>query len=143
MSYTHPDQLDSYIKTTYKKRWEFFSEDELRCKGTGVLDMDEEFMKKLIALRKELNQYFKIISGYRHMAYNDVLGGTRDSPHLLGKAVDIACHGGKAYNIIRLGIKHGFIGIGVKQHGEKEDRFVHLDTMSNGERSRPMLWSYK
>jgi len=143
MSYTHPDQLDSYIKTTYKKRWEFFSEDELRCKGTGELDMDEEFMKKLIALRKELNQYFKIISGYRHMAYNDVLGGTRDSPHLLGKAVDIACHGGKAYNIIRLGIKHGFIGIGVKQHGEKEDRFVHLDTMSNGERSRPMLWSYK
>ena len=137
------DQLYSYIKTASVKRWEFFSEDELRCKGTGELDMDEEFMKKLIALRKELNQYFKIISGYRHMAYNDVLGGTRDSPHLLGKAVDIACHGGKAYNIIRLGIKHGFIGIGVKQHGEKEDRFVHLDTMSNGERSRPMLWSYK
>ena len=137
------DQLYSYIKTASVKRWEFFSEDELRCKGTGELDMDEEFMKKLIALRKELNQYFKIISGYRHMAYNDVLGATRDSPHLLGKAVDIACHGGKAYNIIRLGIKHGFIGIGVKQHGEKEDRFVHLDTMSNGERSRPMLWSYK
>jgi uncharacterized protein YcbK (DUF882 family) len=137
------DQLYSYIKTTSVKRWEFFSEDELRCKGTDELDMDEEFMKKLIALRKQLNQYFKIISGYRHMAYNDILGKNRDSPHLLGKAVDIACHGRKAYNIIRIGIEHGFTGIGVKQHGEKEDRFVHLDTMSNGERSRPMFWSYK
>jgi len=113
------DQLYSYIKTTSVKRWEFFSEDELRCKGT------------------------EIISGYRHMAYNDVLGKNRDSPHLLGKAVDIACHGKKAYNIIRIGMAHGFTGIGVKQHGEKEDRFVHLDTMSNGERHRPMFWSYK
>ena len=77
------------------------------------------------------------------MAYNDILGKTRDSPHLLGKAVDIACHGKKAYNIIRIGMAHGFTGIGVKQHGEKEDRFVHLDTMNNGERHRPMFWSYK
>ena len=37
------DQLYSYIKTTTVKRWEFFSEDELRCKGTDELDMDEEF----------------------------------------------------------------------------------------------------
>ena len=81
-----------------KKRWEFFSEDDLRCKGTGEINMNEEFMKKLIALRKELDQHMNIISGYRHMAYNDVLGGNRDSPHLRGKAVDIACHGKKAYN---------------------------------------------
>ena len=137
------DQLYSYIKTTTEKRWEFFSEDELRCKGTDEINMDEEFMKKLIALRRELNQYMKIISGYMHIAYGDVIGTTRDSPHLLGKAVDIACHGKKAYNIIRIGIENGFTGIGVKQHGEKEDRFVHLDTMKNGEISRPMFWSYK
>ncbi len=137
------DQLYSYIKTTSVKRWEFFSEDELKCKGTGELDMDEEFMKKLIALRKELNQHMNIISGYRHMAYNDVLGKNRESPHLLGRAVDVVCHGKKAYSIIRLGIAHGFTGIGVKQHGEKADRFVHLDNMNNGERSRPMFWSYK
>ena len=59
------DQLYSYIKTASVKRWEFFSEDELRCKGTGDLDMDEEFMnpemveyfrQKLIAWRTELVQ---------------------------------------------------------------------------------------
>ena len=102
--------------------------------------MNEGFMKKLIALRKDLDQHIKIISGYRHMAYNDVLGGSRDSPHLQGKAVDIECHGKKAYNIIRLATEHGFTGIGVKQHGSKEDRFVHLD-MSNP--SNLSIWSYK
>jgi len=123
-----------------KKRWEFFSEDELRCKGTGEINMDESFMKQLIALRKELDQHMHIISGYRHMAYNDVIGGNRDSPHLKGKAVDVACHGKKAYNIIRLATEHGFKGIGIKQHGSKEDRFVHLDMDSY---TSPTIWSYK
>ena len=30
------------------KRWKYFSEDELRCKGTGEIKMMEEFMDKLI-----------------------------------------------------------------------------------------------
>ena len=123
-----------------KKRWEVFSEDVLRCKGTGEINMDEGFMKRLIALRKELDQHMHIISGYRHMAYNDVIGGNRDSPHLKGKAVDVACHGKKAYNIIRLAIEHGFMGLGIKQHGSKEDRFVHLDMDSY---TSPTIWSYK
>ena len=33
-------------------RWVYFSEDELRCKGTGEIHMDEDFMRKLVALRK-------------------------------------------------------------------------------------------
>jgi len=134
------DQLDSYIKTTYKKRWEFFSEGELKCKGTGEINMNEEFMKKLIALRKKLDQHIKIISGYRHLAYNDVIGGNRNSPHLQGNAVDIACHGSKAYKIIRIASEQGFMGIGIKQHGPKEDRFIHLDM---DDYVTPTMWSYK
>ena len=38
------------------KRWKYFSEDELRCKGTGEIKMNEEFMTKLIELREKLNQ---------------------------------------------------------------------------------------
>ena len=102
--------------------------------------MNEEFMKRLVALRKELDQHMNIISGYRHMAYNDVIGGSRNSPHLRGIAVDIACHGKKAYNIIRLATEHGFKGIGIKQHGSKEDRFVHLDM---DDHQSPTIWSYK
>ena len=71
-------------------RWEHFSEDELRCKGTGEIKMDEPFMKKLVALRKKLNQTMSITSGYRHPAHNSVIGGARNSPHLYGKAVDVA-----------------------------------------------------
>jgi hypothetical protein len=29
-------------------RWKYFSEDELRCKGTGEVNMDELFMDKLV-----------------------------------------------------------------------------------------------
>ena len=121
----------------------FFSANELRCKGTSEIDMDEKFMQKLIALRKELNQPMIITSGYRHLAYNSVVGGSRNSPHLYGKAVDVACYGKRAYNIIKLGCKYGFTGIGVKQHGPHEKRFIHLDTMPDGENPRPFIWSYK
>jgi len=123
--------------------WEFFSVQELKCKGTDEINMDEQFMKKLVALRKELNQPMIVTSGYRHAAYNQVVGGVRNSPHIYGKAVDIACHGKKAYSIIRLGIKYGFTGFGVKQHGPYEKRFIHLDTMSNDDHPRPYIWSYK
>ena len=123
--------------------WEFFSVQELKCKGTDEIDMDEQFMKKLEALRKELNQPMIVTSGYRHAAYNQVVGGVRNSPHIYGKAVDIACHGKKAYNIIRLGMKYSFTGIGVKQHGPHEKRFIHLDTMPNDDHPRPYIWSYK
>ena len=123
--------------------WEFFSVQELKCKGTDEIDMNEQFMKKLVALRKELNQPMIVTSGYRHAAYNQVVGGVRNSPHIYGKAVDIACHGKKAYNIIRLGMKYGFTGIGVKQHGPHEKRFIHLDTMPNDDHPRPYIWSYK
>lgn len=36
------------------RNWEFFTEQEMQCKGTGVCDMNEDFMSKLIKLRKSL-----------------------------------------------------------------------------------------
>tara|TARA_R100001377_G_C3174971_1_gene104474 strand:- start:39 stop:425 length:387 start_codon:yes stop_codon:yes gene_type:complete len=125
-------------------RWEYFSEDELRCKGTGEIHMNEEFMKKLIALRKEFNQPMYITSGYRDGAYNEVIGGGKTSAHLTGKAVDVACYGNKAYKLIQLAIKHGFTGIGIKQHSHVEKRFVHLDMVEHQDiQPRPWVWSYK
>ena len=125
-------------------RWIYFSEDELRCKGTGEIHMDEDFMTKLVALRKELGQPMTITSGYRDGAYNEVIGGGKTSAHLLGKAVDVACYGEKAFNIIKLGIKHGFTGIGVKQNSHPGKRFVHLDTAEHSDvQPRPWVWSYK
>ena len=50
-------------------RWKYFSEEELRCQGTGEIHMDEKFMDKLIELREKLKQPMTISSGYRSEAH--------------------------------------------------------------------------
>ena len=127
------------------KRWKYFSEDELRCKGTGEVKMMEEFMNKLILLREKLNQPMVISSGYRTPEHNERIGGSKKSAHILGKAVDIVCSGEKAHAILTLALELGFTGIGVKQHGDHKSRFIHLDTVESGIEGipRPWVWSYK
>ena len=124
--------------------WEYFSVDELKCKGTDECEMDEGFMKKLEALRHEFNEPMIVSSGYRHESYNQVIGGAKNSPHLYGKAVDIVISGKSAYRLMKLAIQHGFTGIGVPQRGPHEKRFLHIDTMENSDtHPRPWIWSYK
>ena len=124
--------------------WNYFSVDELKCKGTDECEMDEGFMKKLEALRHEFNEPMIVSSGYRHESYNQVIGGAKNSPHLYGKAVDIVISGKSAYRLMKLAIQHGFTGIGVSQRGPHEKRFLHIDTMENSDtHPRPWIWSYK
>ena len=62
--------------------------------------------------------------------------------HSKGRAVDIACAGVDAYDILAEALVCGFTGIGVKQKGEH--RFLHLDDLAYGEHTvpRPSIWSY-
>ena len=128
-----------------QKRWKYFSEDELRCQGTGEINMDEKFMDKLIELREKLNQPMTISSGYRSEAHNIAIGGSKRSAHLKGCAVDVVCSGHKAFEIVKLAMELGFTGIGVKQKGVHAKRFIHLDTMPRKSVTspRPWIWSYK
>ena len=124
--------------------WNYFSVDELKCKGTDECEMDEEFMKKLEALRHEFNEPMIVSSGYRHESYNQVIRGAKNSPHLYGKAVDVVISGKSAYRLMKLAIQYGFTGIGVSQRGPHEKRFLHIDTMENSDtHPRPWIWSYK
>jgi uncharacterized protein YcbK (DUF882 family) len=124
--------------------WNYFSVDELKCKGTDECEMDEGFMKKLEALRHEFNEPMIVSSGYRHESYNQVIGGAKNSPHLYGKAVDVVISGKSAYRLMKLAIQYGFTGIGVSQRGPHEKRFLHIDTMENSDtHPRPWIWSYK
>ena len=124
--------------------WNYFSVDELKCKGTDECEMDERFMKKLEALRHEFNEPMIVSSGYRHESYNQVIGGAKNSPHLYGKAVDVVISGKSAYRLMKLAIQYGFTGIGVSQRGPHEKRFLHIDTMENSDtHPRPWIWSYK
>ena len=128
-----------------QKRWKYFSEDELRCQGTGEIHMDEKFMDKLIELREKLNQPMTISSGYRSEAHNIAIGGSKNSAHLKGCAVDVVCSGHLAYEIVKLAMELEFSGIGVKQNGVHAKRFIHIDTMPRHSITspRPWIWSYK
>ena len=125
------------------RNWEFFTEQEMQCKGTGVCDMNEAFMSKLIKLRKKFNQPMIITSGYRHPAHNMAIGGTRNSAHTKGRAVDVLVMGKEALRLVRLALDIGMTGIGVAQRGAHERRFIHLDDMTSETHPRPWIWSYK
>jgi len=124
--------------------WVYFTEQELACKGTDECDMHPEFMEKLIAVREDYNEPMIITSGYRHLAYNDTIGGAKNSPHLYGRAVDVKVVGGDALELIGAALRHGMTGIGVKQRGDHDRRFIHLDDMPQSDtHPRPWIWSYK
>ena len=123
--------------------WEYFTHEELACKGSGECNMDFDFMEKLIFLREAYNKPMYISSAYRSREHNEKVGGAPNSPHTLGKAVDILVSGKDAYRVIDLALKLGFTGIGVSQKGPHDKRFIHLDTMKNSPSSpRPTIWSY-
>ena len=124
--------------------WIYFTEQELACKGTDECDMHPEFMEKLIAVREDYNEPMIITSGYRHLAYNDTIGGAKNSPHLYGRAVDVKVVGGDALELIGAALRHGMTGIGVKQRGDHDRSFIHLDDMPQSDtHPRPWIWSYK
>jgi len=121
----------------------FFTKKEMACQGTGECEMDDSFMEKLIATRKKFNTPMIITSAYRHMAHNLAINGAPNSPHIYGRAVDVAVSGKDAYRLIRIAMDMGMTGIGVAQRGPTERRFIHLDDMDNGDHPRPWVWSYK
>ena len=125
-------------------KWKYFTEDEMRCKGTGECQMDESFMEALDKLREDYDKPMIISSGYRHQAHNIAIGGSRYSAHLQGKAVDVVIAGHEAHRLLRLAINHGFTGIGVSQRGKFDKRFLHMDILEDSDNSpRPWIWSYK
>ena len=61
--------------------------------------MDEEFMARLIRLREDYDKPMIVSSGYRDIAYNTTIGGSPNSAHIYGRAVDIVVGGHEAYQV--------------------------------------------
>lgn len=103
-----------------------------------------EFMEKLEVIREAMNCPLIINSGYRCAKYNQkVAYSGPDGPHVLGLAADIRIYGERAYWLIDIALKTAMTGIGVKQFGAFETRYVHLDCVPPGGRHpRPWIWSY-
>jgi len=117
-----------------------FTPEEMACRD-GSSKVVNSFMNRLYALRTEYGRPMVITSAYRSPEYNATVSSTgHTGPHTTGRAVDVQVSGKNAYDLVRLALKHGFTGIGLKQKGPHNERFVHLDDLTEG--PRPWIWTY-
>lgn len=103
--------------------------------------MDEGLVGMLEELRGKINKPIILNSAWRCNAHNHAVGGVPGSAHTKGQAVDIRISGADAYVMLDYAFEVGFSGIGIKQHGNHNQRFIHLDNMDGNK--RPRVWSYK
>lgn len=123
--------------------WANFSQEEMRCRETGELRIDPDFMDRLQRLRVRFGKPMRVTSGFRSPYHSLERGKEHRGAHTYGCAVDVAVIGADAYRLVQLALEAGFNGIGVSQRAGVP-RFVHLDTLPGGMPflPRPAIWSY-
>jgi hypothetical protein len=110
--------------------YEFDSPD---LQNSGI-NMDHSFLQMLDDARGIAGLPFKITSGYRTKERNKLVGGVRNSSHLVGRACDISVqNGNERYIILNALIKAGFRRLGVAK------TFIHCD---NDESKPNSVWTY-
>jgi uncharacterized protein YcbK (DUF882 family) len=123
---------------SFNGRWKNFSDEELKCQHTGLLNPNPEFIELMDNIQKLRNKCgpLTISSAYRHPTHP--IEAAKDSPgmHSLA-AVDIKCSGLSAMTVLEAAVRLEFSGIGIQQKGDYNSRFIHLDL-----RASPTLWSY-
>ena len=117
---------------------ENFKLEEFNCKRTGENEMNDDFLRKLQALRYALARPMVVTSGYRHPTHPVEARKSQPGFHAAGRAVDIRCHSDYAWDIAQLAMQIGFHGIGVSQKNGLP-RFIHLDDRPFEQRA---LYSY-
>lgn len=125
--------------------WPNFKPNEFACKGDGSIYVHTPTLDAIQELRTDLGFPFIITSGYRSPQHNAQVSHTGTTgPHTTGHAVDIGVSGERAFTLLKAAMLSGrFTGIGSFQKGPHEKRFIHLDTLPNGEGCpRPTTWSY-
>lgn len=114
----------------------YFRPEEFKCDGQVVYDrMQPELLTRLDAMRDFAGVPIRITSSWRDEKANRKAGGKKDSAHLHGWAVDVAC-GDSVTRMILLAsaIRVGFPRIGIG------GTFLHVDT----DPSKPwgVIWLY-
>ena len=104
----------------------YFSADELRCKGSGLLKLADGFGEKLLDLRISFGHPMKVNSACRSTEHNAKVRGAKNSFHICDTdrgccAIDIATPT-PAYRtkLIKLALEQGW-SVGIAK------TFVHLD----------------
>jgi hypothetical protein len=112
-------------------RWPDFSPQEMACRGTGRLMIDERSMDMLQALRAKVGRPMLINSAYRSPEHNAAVGGAKASEHLRARAFDVSMSNHDPALFIAAAKALGFKGIGTYP----DQNFVHVDT-----RETPARW---
>ena len=107
------------VVTAAQWPWRYFSPEEMACPHCRLVFMQPQFMDKLDALRGLLGAAVTVASAFRCPEHNAAVGGSDNSAHLRGWAIDPQDPGGgprrKALldGIYRVGFR-GF-GMGARQ----------------------------
>lgn len=101
----------------------YFQEKEYACKcGCGKADLSNLMLEKLDAIRELLGRPIILNSAYRCVEHNKSVGGTSDSSHTRGYAVDIrAVSSREKYELVKAAMSMGVNRIGVYSN------FIHID----------------
>lgn len=115
----------------------FFDEKEFECKcGCGLMNMHMSFVQRLDAVRIIYGDEIIISSGCRCAKHNKKVGGSRESSHLEGLAVDIRVKNSvERFHMVEAAMKAGIGRIGVAVN------FMHLD--GNIYKLTNCFWTYR
>lgn len=119
--------------------------DHFACRCCGRLIIVPTTMDKLQRVRTEFGRPMIITSGYRCSRHNQKVSSSGpNGPHTTGRPVDVKIFGEEALDLIVIARRHGFTGFGIKQKGDFQGRYVHLDDLLNHETGgpRPWIWTY-
>ena len=132
-------KIDLNINLHYFDISEFDSPDK---PGSGKEHMDVNLLMILDNMRHRSGIPYKITSGYRTLAHHKKLKAkgyktSSTSPHLLGKAADIAAPDSRSkYLIIEAAIEFGIQRIGVGAN------FIHIDIQEEPDKPTRLIWTY-
>ena len=115
----------------------YFKIEEFTCDGAICYDkMNPKLLKMLDQAREISNTPYKLTSSWRSQEKNDSLkNSSKNSSHLKGRAIDIACADSVTRQKIVSGlIKAGFTRIGISKKGN----FIHCDNDDKTD----ALWLY-
>ena len=121
-------------------RWPSFTPLEMADNHSGELLLVPSFMDWLQGLRDAYGKPIRVTSGYRTRQHQRKLTGRDTGAHVDGQAVDVAVSGPDAFDLVKLAMEAGAMGVGVFQAGPHAGRYLHLDYWDK--RETQVLWSY-
>ena len=119
--------------------YEFFSDEELTCQcGCGRMEMDAQFMRKVVNARGALGVPFIVTSAYRCPEHNNrVSKSGYNGPHTIGRALDIRADARTKSIVLDYFAKQGMTRFGVAK------TFIHFDDLTEQDLfDEDVLWTY-